>query len=186
MLKDKILFLVLTLLIINLRYIQIDKTRQVSIVSEDNSSNHNVPNHTSNEKNKETNTKYIAYLKIPKINLYKGLVNINSVDNYVDKNIQIINGSDMPDIGNGTLILAAHSGNSNVSFFKDLNKLEINDSIYIEYNRLNYEYKMVDYYIVEKTGLIDIVKKENINTLILITCIENVNKQIVIICEIIK
>ena len=108
------------------------------------------------------------------------------MDNYVDKNIQIINGSNMPDIKNSNLILAAHSGNSNVSFFKELNQLEINDSIYIEYNNKNYEYKMVNYYIVEKTGYIDIIRNENINTLTLITCIENTNKQLVIICEIYK
>jgi len=184
MLKGKTLFLIL--LAISLKYIKIDKIEKIHIVTENTSSNYNRYNSITYEKNDEINTEYIAHLKIPKINLYKGLVDINSMDNYVDKNIQIINGSNMPDIKNSNLILAAHSGNSNVSFFKELNQLEINDSIYIEYNNKNYEYKMVNYYIVEKTGYIDIIRNENINTLTLITCIENTNKQLVIICEIYK
>ena len=92
----------------------------------------------------------------------------------------------MPDIKNSNLILAAHSGNSNVSSFKDLNKLEINDNIYIEYNNKEYQYKIVNYYTVEKTGLIDIIRNKNKTTLTLITCIENTNKQLVIISELYK
>lgn len=126
---------------------------------------------------------YIAYLKIPKINLIKGLVNKNSKFNNVDKNIQIIKESDMPDIVNGNLILAAHSGNSNISYFKDLNKLGVDDSIYIEYNNKQYGYKITDYYIVEKTGLVDIIRDENKTILTLITCVRNTNKQLVLICE---
>ena len=129
---------------------------------------------------------YIAYLKIPKINLNKGIVSKNSKFNNVDRNIQTLKESDMPDIKNSNLILAAHSGNSNVSYFKDLNKLEINDNIYIEYNNKEYQYKIVNYYTVEKTGLIDIIRNKNKTTLTLITCIENTNKQLVIISELYK
>lgn len=129
---------------------------------------------------------YILYLKIPKINLNKGIVSKDSKFNNVDRNIQILKESDMPDIENGNLILASHSGNSNVSYFKDLNKLELNDNIYIEYNNKKYHYKIVNYYIVEKTGLIDIIRNKNKANLTLITCIENSNKQLVIICELYK
>ena len=129
---------------------------------------------------------YVAYLKIPKINLNKGLLDKESVLNVVDKNIQIIKESDMPDIVNSNLILAAHSGNSDVSYFKDLYKLDINDNIYIEYNGKQYEYKIVNYYIVEKTGFINIIRNKDKTTLTLITCVENTNKQLVIICEIYK
>ena len=129
---------------------------------------------------------YILYLKIPKINLNKGITSKDSKFNDVDRNIQILKESDMPNIENGNLILAAHSGNSNVSYFKDLNKLELNDNIYVEYNNKKYHYKIVNYYKVEKTGLIDIVRNKFKPTLTLITCIENTNKQLVIICELNK
>lgn len=135
---------------------------------------------------KSQSSNYIAHIKIPKINLIRGLVDKNSTFNIVDKNIQILKESSMPDIVNGNLILAAHSGNSNVSYFKNLDKLIIGDNVYIEYNNQKYEYRVVNYYIVEKTGLIDIVRNIDVTTLTLITCIENTNKQLVVICELYK
>ena len=54
---------------------------------------------------------YIAVLKIPKINLERGLVDRNSYSNNVNYNIQILSNSSMPDEKNGNVILAAHSGN---------------------------------------------------------------------------
>lgn len=175
MLKSKILFLIIVII----KNINLNTTENLPIININDNYNYNSYNI------KEINN-YISYLNIPKINLYKGLIDINSIDNYVDKNIQIINSSNMPDVINSNLILAAHSGNSNVSFFKDLDKLNIDDNIYIEYDNKNYEYKITNYYIVEKTGYIDIIRNENTNILTLITCIENTNKQIVFICEINK
>ena len=51
---------------------------------------------------------YIAVLKIPKINLERGLVNPNSYLNNIDYNVQILNNSAMPDERNGNVMLAAH------------------------------------------------------------------------------
>ena len=129
---------------------------------------------------------YIGYLKIPKINLEKGLVDKNSRLNYVDLNIQIIKESDMPDVDGSNLILAAHSGNSRVSYFKDLNKITYDDVVYIEYNNKLYTYKVSNYYTVEKTGGVDIVRNLSKTTLTLITCVENTNRQMVVICELIE
>lgn len=132
------------------------------------------------------NTKNIMYLKIPKIDLVKNLADKNSKLNHVDKNIQIIKESTMPNIENGNLILAAHSGNSNVSYFKNIDKLIIDDSVYIEYMDKLYEYKVVNYYTVLKNGLVDIVRNESKTILTLITCVKNSNRQLVIICELYK
>ena len=129
---------------------------------------------------------YIGYLKIPKINLEQGLVDKNSHLNSVDLNIQIIQESDMPNVEGGNLILAAHSGSSNVSYFKDLNKITYDDVISVAYNNKSYIYQVNNYYVVEKTGMIDIVRNSFTTTLTLITCIENTNKQLVVICELIK
>ena len=70
---------------------------------------------------------YIAVLEIPSINLKRGLVDPSSKYNNVNYNIQIINKSTMPDVVNGNLVLAGHNGASYVSFFRNLDKLNIND-----------------------------------------------------------
>ena len=126
---------------------------------------------------------YIAVLEIPKINLKRGLVDINSIENNVNKNIQILKESTMPNNENGNLILASHSGNSDVSFFKDLNYLEIGDVAYIYYNSKIYQYSVVNKYEIEKTGNLTLSNNKAGNKLILITCKDNTNKQIVVICE---
>ena len=76
----------------------------------------------------------------------------------------------MPDVKNGNLILAAHRGNSSVSFFDKLYKLEIGDEANITYNNKVYKYKLVNTYLEEKDGSIAIYRDENKNTLTLITC----------------
>ena len=54
---------------------------------------------------------YIAVLKIPKINLERGLVDPSSYLNNIDYNVQILKNSAMPDQKYGNVMLAAHSGN---------------------------------------------------------------------------
>ncbi len=149
------------------------------IVEEESTSN--------NEQNKNvtTDNEYIGILKITKIGLEKGLVSKNSYYNNVNRNIFILNESDMPDKEKGNVILAGHSGNSRISFFKNLYKLGINDYVSIFYNGNEYKYKVVNLYEIEKTGKANIVRNVEKNTLTLITCKQNTNKQIVYICELI-
>lgn len=137
------------------------------------------------EVKEQTKIEYIAVLKIPKINLERGLVNPSSYLNNVNYNVQIINGSDMPDVNNGNLILAGHSGNARISYFRNLNKLDLNDTATIIYKNKTYNYKVVDKYEIEKTGEAEIIRDKKKNILTLITCKHNTNKQIVIICELI-
>ena len=135
------------------------------------------------EKDKDTDY-YIAVITIPKIKLKKGLVNTNSKRNNIKYNIQILFPVSMPDEKNGNLILAAHSGNAKVSYFKKLYKLNVDDSVIIEYKKTTYTYKVKKIYEINKTGSASIIRNHNVNTLTLITCKHNSNKQIVIICEI--
>lgn len=130
---------------------------------------------------------YIARLRIPKVNLEKGLVDINSKYNHVDKNIQIINGSDYPNVLNGNLILASHSGNNAISYFKNLYKLVKGDKCYISYNGKTYVYEIVNIYYEKKDGAIAINRDYDKTTLTLITCTKNSNnKQTVYIAELIN
>ena len=156
-----------------------------------------INNNISSEITEETNIEkeevksttpldYIAVLKIPSIGLEKGLVSKDSYYNNVNKNIKILDESDMPDEENGNVILAAHSGNGKNAFFKNLNKLEIDNIVSIFYNGYEYKYRMVNTYDVEKTGTVEILRNAQKNTLTLITCRHNTNKQIVIICELVE
>lgn len=129
---------------------------------------------------------YIAVLKIPKINLERGLVDPNSYLNNVDYNIQILKNSAMPDQRFGNVMLAAHSGNARISYFRNLDKLDINDNVSISYKGKIYSYKVVNIYDIEKNGKAQIIRNKNVSTLTLVTCRHNTNKQMIVICELVS
>ena len=113
---------------------------------------------------------YIGYLEIPKINFRRGFYNIDSNLNTVESNIEIIKGSDMPNITNGNLIIAGHSGTGWKAFFKDLYKLEIGDEAIVTYAGINYRYKITNIYKEQNTGTVSIKRNYDKTTLTLITC----------------
>ena len=125
-------------------------------------------------------------IKIPKIGLEKGLASKDSYYNNVNRNIQILTESDMPDKEKGNVILAGHSGNSSVSYFRKLNKLQNNDEVIISYKGKDYVYRMVHSYEIEKNGYAHILRNAEKTTLTLITCKHNTNKQLIVICELIE
>src|SRR5699024_362788 len=143
-------------------------------------------NNTTEQAKSTNSLDYIAVLKIPSIGLEKGLVAKDSYYNNVNRNIKILDESDMPDQENGNVILAAHSGNGRTAFFKNLDKLQIDDTVSIFYNGYEYKYRMINTYDVEKTGSVEITRNAQKSTLTLITCRHNTNKQIVIICELVE
>lgn len=131
--------------------------------------------------NKKEINGYLGILKIPKIDLNRGFYDYFSPLNTVDKNIEVIETSQMPNIKNSNLILAAHSGSSNLGYFKHLDKLTINDEVIVSYNNNDYYYKINNIYDVLKTGYIEIKRNEKLNTITLITCKKNTNLQTVYI-----
>lgn len=124
-------------------------------------------------------TSFNMVLEIPKINLKKGLYDINSDLNNVEKGIEINNSSDYPDVINGNLILESHSGTSFVSYFKNLEKLKENDEVFVYYDNIKYVYLIDNYYYIKKTGKAAIKRNLNKNSVTLITCVKNENKQVV-------
>ena len=136
------------------------------------------------EEKKTSNYNYIGVLEIPKINIKRGFLNIKDKGNNVNKNLQVIKGSDMPNVKNGNLIIAAHSGNSYISYFKNLNKLSNDDVAYVYFNNIKYTYKVAGKYDAEKNGKVTIHRDNKKNTLTLITCSQtDKTKQIVYILE---
>ena len=130
---------------------------------------------------------FIAVIEIPSIKLRGGLVDLKSKANTVNKHIQILSHSDFPDVTNGNFILAAHSGNTRVSYFKNLVKVKNGDLITVYYNDSEYHYKVVKSYNQNKNGTIVIHRDNNKTTLTLTTCNNHNNKkeQLVVIAELI-
>lgn len=121
---------------------------------------------TEEKKEKE----YLGVLEIPKISLKRGFYSLTSKKNNVDKNIQVIETSVMPEEKFSNLILASHSGSSKISYFKNLYKLELKDIAYIYYNDKKYTYELIDIYGEKKDGTITIKREYNQTNLTLITC----------------
>ena len=136
------------------------------------------------EEKKETSINYIAVLRIPKINFKRGLVDKDSKYNNIKYNIMIHKESDTPDKEASNVILVAHSGTAGVAYFRNVDKLSLNDEIYLDYNNKTYSYKITNIYDIEKTGIAPIRKETTKSTITLITCRHNTNKQIVVIAEI--
>lgn len=113
---------------------------------------------------------FVGVLEIPKIELKKGFYPYSSKKNDVDKNIEMIETSLMPDTKYSNLILASHSGNSRISYFKNLDKLDLEDIAYIYYNEKKYTYKLINIYNETKDGTISIRRSSHETNLTLITC----------------
>lgn len=163
---------------------------------EDISSNEEINDNTNqepilepnNEKNSNQNVEnYIAYLKIPKVELNRGFYNTTSTLNNVNKNIYVHPASTFPnDVGGNNLILASHSGSSSISYFKKLYKLELEDDVYLEYSGKTYHYKIKNIYTVPKDGTVALRIKQDVSTISLITCTKGDSKtQTIYICELI-
>lgn len=113
---------------------------------------------------------YLGVLEIPTIHLKRGFYSITSKKNNVDKNIQVIETSLMPEEKYSSLILASHSGSSKISFFKNLYKLKLKDIAFIYYKEKKYTYELVNIYNEKKDGTIAIRRDKEQTNLTLITC----------------
>lgn len=142
-------------------------------LNENNSGDKPDTSYSFNENNESI---YIGYLSIPKINLKKGFTKKDSPYNTINKNISILSASDYPDIENGNVIFAAHSGNSSVSYFNKLHNLSVGDVVIIEYNNIKYTYQIGNIYEVPKTGEVEIKRYKDVSNVTLITCTKNNNE----------
>ena len=113
---------------------------------------------------------FVALLDVPKISLRKGIYSLNDKHNSVSYGIEMLSGSSFPDRDNSTLILASHSGNSNVSYFRNLIYLSKGDIVYLYYNGDKYKYEIIDCYKKKKDGYILVKDFGNGKFMILTTC----------------
>ena len=107
--------------------------------------------------------------------------------NNIKYNVTLVEGSSLPDVYQGNLILMAHSGDSYISFFAYLYKLNVGDDCFVTYNGNSYHYVIVNIYEVEKNGIVSIRRNKEKNTLTLITCTkDNDYSQTVYIAELVE
>ena len=129
---------------------------------------------------------YLGVLDIPKINFYKGFYSKTSSLNNVQFNLFVLKESDYPDVVNGNLIIAGHSGNYSNSYFNDLYKLSIDDTVTVHYQGKDYIYKITKIYNEKKTVTVRILRNRNKTSLTLITCTNGDNyHQTIYIAELI-
>ena len=168
--KSRLLLIFLIIIIILIKII---------VKQKDNSSDilypvsYNIPPTVKNYKEinvTQPTDNFYAKIEIPEINIKEKLVPISSEENNVNKSIEILFPSKMPDKKNSILILAAHSGNSKVSYFKNLNKLNKDNKVFITYNNIIYIYKLLKVEKQLKNGAIEINRIKNNNMLVLTTC----------------
>lgn len=118
----------------------------------------------------EVSDEYVGFITIPKINLTKGFHDKRSSQNNVDTDLLVVSGSNYPNIDKGNFIVAGHSGTGWNSFFNDLYKLDINDTVYVSFQGKKYIYNIVNIYKQPKVGKLAIYRDYEKTTLTLITC----------------
>ncbi len=133
----------------------------------------NVDNETNNNSYVVDYSKYLAVLEIPRIGLKRGFYNVGSKYNNIQYNVTMVQGSTLPDVENGNLILMAHSGDAYISYFAYLYRLNVGDMIYVTYGGRRYEYQLVNIYEVEKNGIVSIQRNKFRTTLTMVTCTKN-------------
>lgn len=112
----------------------------------------------------------IMHISIPKIKVENDVYSKDSISNNIDKNVQIMGESDMPDDEWGNVILGGHSGTGRFAYFKDFSLLDIGDKIVILYNGKKYSYSIINIYSDDKDGKIVIRRDISKNYLTLFTC----------------
>ncbi len=146
-------------------------------------------NNTSNSLNKSIDSnedinysEMLLVLEIPKIGLKRVVYKLDSDLNTIEKNIEIMKESSLPTEDNGNVILEGHNGNSDISYFNQLHKLNESDLAYIYYQGTKYIYSVDKIYDVEKDGYVEVTRNKDKNTLTLITCKRNTqDRQLVLI-----
>ena len=118
----------------------------------------------------EDYSKYFGVLEIPRIGLKRGFYNIGSKYNDIQYNVTLEGGSILPYEGYGNMLLTAHSGDSYISYFAYLYRLNVGDECFITLNGVSYHYRIVDIHTINKSGLMIINFNTPVRTLTLVTC----------------
>ena len=167
--KNKIIYPILVIIIVLLAiYISLNFFKGVKDKEKNNKA---VEAYLSGEINKKYDPKYQynALIDIPTIKLKRGILDIDNEYNKAKYNIELVKEN------SNIIVLASHNGNNYNSYFKDLNKLELGDSIYYYQNGKIDEYIYSDNYEIKKDGYADLYYKIGNKSIVLITCKDDVD-----------
>lgn len=112
-------------------------------------------------------SKYIGYIEIEHLGIKRAIV--------YGINARNLNNNDVAMEKNGNITLAGHSIDN---VFKNLHIIEIGDKILVNVYNENYNYRVVDKIVVYKDS-----KKKYENDLVLITCMTNPNKRLIVLAQ---
>lgn len=145
-----------------------DYINDTSIVNEI-SNEESIEETKEEESNNKRSINYTAILEIPSIDLKQGVVDSTKNFSSINYAISVDKNSNYPnELGN--FILYAHSGNSYISYFRKLNRVNINDDIYVYYQGTKYHYIIKNKYDIEKTGKAKVISRRDDKYITLITC----------------
>jgi LPXTG-site transpeptidase (sortase) family protein len=123
-------------------------------------------------------------VEVENVGIKKGIYPLSSPYNNIKYNVQLMQTSTMQDCKNGNVILAAHNGNSSVSYFDNLKNSKVGDAVNLYYHGIKYIYKLVNIYDVPKNGTVEIKRDSTKSCVTLITCkSKDKSKQVVYIGE---
>lgn len=120
---------------------------------DESSYSYNTGDTSRNVSNSKRKFKYIGWIKIPKMGLYKGFL-ANKKNNLfcVDYNICAYNWEgNSPRHENSKLVIGAHNGVRNNAYFRGIEVLKKGDIVYIEYKGKSYKYKLIKKYKSKKS-----------------------------------
>lgn len=106
-------------------------------------------------------------IEIPSIDLKESVYTMDSTFNNVNQHVQILEQSNLED---NFIFLAAHSGNSEVSYFNSLVNLEIGDMIQIRMSDQVLSFVVEEIFYIPKIGYIELTSDVMKDMLFLITC----------------
>ena len=117
-------------------------------------------------------------LTIPSIKLSHSIYNMNSLLNNVDRNISILESTNLE---KNIFYIASHSGGGDASYFDDIAHLEKGDMIYITKKDNTLIFVTEEIFYIQKRGTLEAMYSGYGNTLFLITCsLKYLDKQIII------
>jgi sortase A len=168
------------------RYIDASSGAQNITITDDNSvasADSGSVNPTSSVSS-ENYSKYNMVVEVPSVGIKKGIYPMSSPYNNIKYNVQLMQTSTTPDCKNGNVILAAHNGNSTVSYFDNLKNAKNGDTVNLYYRGIQYAYRLVNIYEVLKNGTVEIKRDTTKSCVTLITCkSKDKTKQVVYIGE---
>lgn len=113
-----------------------------------NSGNYNSTGDTSSDRKSSKRYKYVGWIKIPKMGLYKGFLANRKNNVYcVDHDICSYSwANNSPKKENSKLVIGAHNGSRSNAYFRGIEVLKKGDNVFIEYKGKSYKYEMIQKY----------------------------------------